>query len=405
MVYHARQDLEYVWEERFQQQYGFLRSEALQVLDQYLNCGLLEHGAARVYCDSCRHSLLVAFSCKKRGVCPSCSAKRAVKFAEHLYHEVLEDVPTRHVVFSIPKRLRPYFRYDRKLCGILFRAAWRSLSECLRMDDAEPALVLTLQTAGEALNWNPHLHGMLADGVFLGDSTFKPFSEINLGAIQDRFCELVLSEFAKRELITDEVMSQVLSQEHTGFSVWLGDPFQDEQSDKFVARYVERGPLSLDKLSMVDDLVVYTTKDGLTHEFDALQFLALLSSHIPNTYESITRYYGWYSCRKRGERKKLTIIKEADVTTEQLPEQRCQPSSDWARCIKQVYEVDPLECPKCKGQMRIVAFVQDPQAITKIMQSLGLPDYTAPPPLPKNRTADFEQYCLDEMPDYENFDA
>jgi hypothetical protein len=273
------------------------------------------------------------------------------------------------------------------------------------MDDAEPALVLTLQTAGEALNWNPHLHGMLADGAFLPDETFKQFEEINLKAIQERFAELVLSEFATRELLTDEVMAQILSQQHSGFSVWMGAPFEDEQSDKFVARYVERGPLSLDKLSMVDELVVYTTNDGLTHEFDALQFLALLSSHIPNTYESITRYYGWYSCRKRGERRKLTTIKEADVTTEQLPEQRCKPSLDWARCIKQVYEVDPLECPKCKGQMRIVAFVQDPQAITKIMQSLGLPDYTAPPPLPRNRTADFDQYCLDEIPDYENFDA
>ncbi|MCB0328743.1 MAG: transposase [Bdellovibrionales bacterium] len=82
-----------------------------------------------------------------------------------------------------------------------------------------------------------------------------------------------------------------------------GDPFQDEQSDKFVARYVERGPLSLEKLSMEDDLVVYTTKDGATHEFETLECLALLSSHIPNTYESITRYYGYYSCRARGERK------------------------------------------------------------------------------------------------------
>lgn len=33
--------------------------------------------------------------------------------------------------------------------------------------------------------------------------------------------------------------------------------------------------------------MVYATKDGLTHEFDALEFLALLSSHIPNIYESI----------------------------------------------------------------------------------------------------------------------
>ncbi len=38
---------------------------------------------------------------------------------------------------------------------------------------------------------------------------------------------------------------------------------------------------------MQEDLVVYATKDGLTHEFDALEFLALLSSHIPNIYESI----------------------------------------------------------------------------------------------------------------------
>ena len=55
--------------------------------------------------------------------------------------------------------------------------------------------------------------------------------------------------------------------------------------------------------------------------------------------------------------------------------------------------------------MRIIAFVQDPVAITKIMQSLGLPDYTAPPPLPKYSNSEFEQYCLDEIPDYDTFDA
>lgn len=124
VVYQSRQELEYHWEERFQGDYGVLRSEVLQVYDEYLNCGLLEHGAARVYCDSCQHSLLVAFSCKKRGVCPSCSDKHAVKFAEHIYNEILSPVAHRHIVFSVPKRLRPYFRYDRKLCDVLFRAAW-----------------------------------------------------------------------------------------------------------------------------------------------------------------------------------------------------------------------------------------------------------------------------------------
>jgi len=43
-----------------------------------------------------------------------------------------------------------------------------------------------------------------------------------------------------------------------------------------VARYIERGPLSLEKLSITDDIVEYATNDGITHEFDALEFLALL---------------------------------------------------------------------------------------------------------------------------------
>ena len=48
-----------------------------------------------------------------------------------------------------------------------------------------------------------------------------------------------------------------------------------------VARYVDRGPLYLEKLTLQDDIVTYTTKDGTAHEFDAVEFLALLSSHIP----------------------------------------------------------------------------------------------------------------------------
>ena len=46
-----------------------------------------------------------------------------------------------------------------------------------------------------------------------------------------------------------------------------------------------------------------------------------------------------------------------------------------------MYEFDPLECPKCKSRMRIVAFITDPVALKQILQSLGLPHFTAPPKL------------------------
>jgi len=66
--------------------------------------------------------------------------KRAVKFAEHRH----ENVPNRHVVFTIPKRLRGYFRYDRKLNTVLFRAAWGSIAAVIGSEDAAPAGVLTI---------------------------------------------------------------------------------------------------------------------------------------------------------------------------------------------------------------------------------------------------------------------
>lgn len=41
-----------------------------------LECGLLQHGFARVECADCSHEQLVAFSCKGRSLCPSCVGRK-----------------------------------------------------------------------------------------------------------------------------------------------------------------------------------------------------------------------------------------------------------------------------------------------------------------------------------------
>lgn len=149
--------------------------------------------------------------------------------------------------------------------------------------------------------------------------------------------------------------------------------------------------MSLEKLSLEDDFVKYETSDGRTHEFDALEFMALLSAHIPNTYESTTRYYGYYSSRARGERKKRAAL----TLSQELPELEVQPSQSWATCMKQVFELNPLECPRCGSEMPIISFLTDTREIKKIMDSLGIPDYRAPPPLPHRML-----YPKDEQQDF-----
>ena len=178
----------------------------------------------------------------------------------------------------------------------------------------------------------------------------------------------------------------------------MGAPFHDKESEQFVARYIERAPLSLEKLSIQDYIVTYTTKDGAAHEFDALKFLAQPSCHIPKTYESITRYYGRYSCRRRGERAKPAHPPMEEAESDYRCEFR---KSSWAACIKRIYEVDPLECPTCKAKMRIIAFIQDAHSIKDIMKAQGVPDFLAPPPIPKFIDA---VEAIDEIHSYDSFE-
>ena len=44
---------------------------------------------------------------------------------------------------------------------------------------------------------------------------------------------------------------------------------------------------------------------------------------------------------------------------------------NWARLIRKIFKVDPLVCPKCRGPMRIVAFIEDDRIIKKILKHLG----------------------------------
>ncbi len=77
-----------------------------QEFRSFLKCGVFAHGFARCRCESCGDDLLVAFSCKLRGICPSCSGRRMANGAAHLVDRVLPDVPVRQFVLSLPFELR-----------------------------------------------------------------------------------------------------------------------------------------------------------------------------------------------------------------------------------------------------------------------------------------------------------
>ena len=86
-----------------------------QTVDKYLACGDYRCGVARVFCENCATDYFVPFSCKGRGLCPSCTQRRVLTRAEDLIEETFQPVPHRHLVVSLPKALRKAFLYNRDL--------------------------------------------------------------------------------------------------------------------------------------------------------------------------------------------------------------------------------------------------------------------------------------------------
>ena len=136
-------------------------------------------GFARVRCPHCRHEFFVAFSCKQRCICPSCHQKRALLLAIHIAEDVCEPVAHRSRragMWTIPKRLRIFFRFHRHLLHRLPNLAWETVREVYRAvlgrDDLVPGGIIGIQAFGQLIHFHPHMHGLVTDGAFTPEGRF-----------------------------------------------------------------------------------------------------------------------------------------------------------------------------------------------------------------------------------------
>ena len=141
--------------------------------EDYLKCGRLEHGFLRVRCADCHAERLVAFSCKRRGFCPSCGARRMAEGAALLIDEVLPRQPMRQWVLSVPFALRYLFATHPAVMGQVLGIVTRAIASHLvkaagyHHATAQTGAVTLVQRFGSALNLNIHFHMLFLDGVYV----------------------------------------------------------------------------------------------------------------------------------------------------------------------------------------------------------------------------------------------
>jgi hypothetical protein len=110
-------------------------------------------------------------------------------------------------------------------------------------------------------------------------------------------------------------------------------------------------------------------REVVKERMDHLEFIARTTSHIPDKVQVTVRYYGLYANAHRGKVRKASL---GPFPLRMVEELRPIPSKGWAEMIRNVYEVDPMICPKCGGLMKVISFLTDYAVVERIIHHFKL---------------------------------
>jgi len=269
--------------------------------------------------------------------------------------------------------------------------------------NGRPGAVIGIESSGQFLDLNPHVHEITTDGLFDDNGNFylMPRCDDRARACLQAMWENEVSQYViRKQYVNRETVSKVLNFRYTGFSVFLNRRVDFKKSNEAsvkefeqLARYIAKPHFSLEAMEYVKETgkVLY---HGSMHPgkrrnfeiFDACDFLAAVTSHIPKKRQKYISGYGRYSNKTRG------LLSKAEADVEEVT--KIPASADyrankrtWAILIKKVWEVDPLKCEKCGGVMKIISIIAAKQAdvIEKILKSLGLWSVDTPRAPPKQK--------------------
>jgi hypothetical protein len=151
-----------------------------------------------------------------------------------------------------------------------------------------------MQTFGDFLGFNPHCHILVTDGCFYGNKgMFRVAPPLELKKLEAIFRRTVLRMLLNKRKITQEMVRMLSTWRHSGFNVFCGHRISpaDDTAMENLARTIIRASFSQERMQYLDQegKVVYAAKDGRTSKcFPTLEWLANLSSHIPNRGEQMS---------------------------------------------------------------------------------------------------------------------
>jgi hypothetical protein len=218
-------------------------------------------------------------------------------------------------VVTIPHVLRGLFQPERRLLGLLARAARDaivlSVRAILDRHEATPGLVVSIQTFGSyAATFHPHAHALVTDGAFAKGGEFLQLPYFDARLVEEVFRRRVPQRLHRAERLSEEFVGSLLGS--------------------------TRGPLPLDVVEKVEGgrLRVRTPPDprtGLVEKIlDPLDLIHALTTQIPDPGQHLVRYCSWYSNRSRGARASRSL-RERRRARSRIQSETGRPSGPYRR--------------------------------------------------------------------------
>lgn len=339
------------------------RPNASKEVKKIIDCANHNLGSTVYVCPDCNNVIFSHHTCKGR-LCSSCGIKTQKKVTEHVMQTCMK-TKHRHITFTIPNCLTKWFFDDLKSTNLLFEAVSDTIYSIVNgkvkkkktskyLLKWKPAFFAFLHTFGRSLNFNPHIHVVIAENVMDKNGNIKKFDYFNYNALSKRFMKVLLDKmekyFGKDKF--GYTKNQMYLKYKKGF--YVNNKLEDdgykfdslEQLIKYVTRYCSRPAMAESRIISYDgDNVTFFYTDHKDNKYKEItvtvfEFISMLLRHLlPEGFKSIRSYGRYNKPSKIGDHIIRLISKEKRNFRNSLLK--------WSNSILNSFKRIPIICPNC----------------------------------------------------------
>lgn len=342
------------------------RPNADKEVHKIIDCHNHNLGSSVLVCPIDNEVLFCHHTCKGR-LCSSCGIKSQKIKTQNILEKCI-NTKHRHITFTIPNDLNHYFFDNLSSNNILFDSVCDTLYSIVNGKQKKkyrykyiPGFFAFLHTYGRPLNFNPHIHVIIAETILHKSGNFKKFAHFNYDALSKRFMKIILDKmenFLGKNNFRN-IKNKMYLKYPNGF--YVNNKLEDdgykfnsiEELIRYVTRYCSRPVIAETRIIKYDGQNVTWFYSDHKHEQyheiteSALSFIGKLLRHLlPSHFKSI-RYYGFYNKSDKIDNNVNMIIKK-----EKIPFYRSV--IKWKNSILTSFNRIPIKCPKCGHLMEFV---------------------------------------------------